>query len=247
MGQYHFALGKLIALQSPYYKMGFFPELQIVRSLIYYKNCKYSDTLASVKHFQTTYAPLKKQLKELVSRRKKKKWLIQYYEYFLKQDSLLKNKQKTKLPPSLIALMSSGKAIRNYRSLLINLGKELTIIRSKGARWKESNLGRALLEVALNFRTTLKKFAGGTIWYSLKRNLSEVSNLLGQAMIIQLETLQAQKKELMRYAEGGGIEQDEYRYTIVTEQSHIYWPYQGEYWRDEIGNYRQFIQGECKR
>ncbi len=247
MGQYHFALGKLLALQSPYYKMGFFPELQILRSLIYYKNCKYQDTLASVKHFQKIYTPLKKQLKELISRRKKKKWLIQYYEYFLKQEAFIKEGKKTELPPSLIALMSADKAIRNYKTLLKSLAKELAIIRSKGRRWKESNLGRALLEVALNFRTTLKKFAGNTIWASMKRNLKEVSNLLGQAMIIQIETLEAQKTELMHYAEGGGIEQDEYRYTIVTEQSHIYWPYQGEYWRDEIGNYRQFIQGECKR
>lgn len=247
LDQYHFALGKLIALQSPYYLLGFFPELQILRALIYYRNCKYEDTKQTVFRFEKKYQPLKKQLKEIVARRKKKKWLIQYFEYYLKQEQLLKAGQKTEIPSSIVARLGEEKSLKNYRLLLDKLTNELKIIRSKGARWKESNLGRSLLEVALGFRTTLKKFAGANIWRSMRQVLRELSKLLSDSGVIQLETLQAQKKELMRYAEGGGIEQDEYRYTIVTEQSHTYWPYQGEYWRDEIGNYREFIQGECKQ
>lgn len=247
MEQYHFSLGKLLALKSPYYRTGFFPELEILRSLIFFKTCKYEDTKVAVKNFRKQYTPLQKKLTGLLANRKKRKWRQEYFTYYSKQLKLLKTGVKTDIPASIIASIGKEKALRNYLALMSKVNSELNGIRGKSSSWRESNIGKRLLAQAVSLRTTLRKQAGDSIYLALRILRNDISKQINQSRIIQLETLQNQKRELMRYAEGGGIEQDEFRYTIVTEQTHIYWPYQGEYWRDEVGYYRQFIQGECKQ
>ncbi|MCB9638319.1 MAG: hypothetical protein H6727_05330 [Myxococcales bacterium] len=244
---YHFSLGRLLGLQSAFYKISFFPELQILQSLIFFQNCKYEDTNQSIKRFEAFYNPLQKKMKALLARRTKDKWDTQYYDYFRQQQKLLKERKTTDLLPSLIAIVEQDKSLRNYQSLMDKTDAEIETIRSKGSAWKTSNLGRALLERALRTRSVLKKLAGISIYVALREIRKDVTKQVNQAQVIKLETLQKQKQELDRYAQGGGIEQDEYRYTLITEQSHIFWPYQGEYWLDEVAHYRQFIQGECKR
>lgn len=247
MDQYHFALGQLIALNSPYYKTGFFPELDILRALIYFKTCKYESTKETVTKFLNQYMPLNKRLKQLLAYRKTRKWRAQYYDYYRKQLKLLKAKKKTEIPASVISVLQRSKSLRNYEALMKKIEKERSLIRGKSSSWRESNIGKQMLARVVRLLSSLRAQAGSGLYRSLREVSREVGKQLNQARFIQLETLQNQKKELERFAEGGGIEQDEIRYTIVTEQNYIYWPFQGEYWRDEIGHYRQFIQGECKR
>lgn len=245
-GDYHFALGKLLALQSPYYRTGFFPELKILRALIYYKNCKYDDTKQTLNRFDKQFKPLNETLKGLNGRRSKRGWIQQYYDFYLREIANLKKKKKTTLPASILTLIGKSKELQNYQALLKKLAQEVAIIKKKGRSWKESNLGRNLVDSARGFRLVLTKFAGLAVLNVLREVNQDVTQQLVQSQLIRVQTLQQQKLELIRYAQGGGIEQDEYRYTIVTEDNHVYWPYQGEYWRDEVGYYRQFIQGECK-
>lgn len=244
---YHFSLGRILGLQSAFYQISFFPELQILQSLIYFQNCKYEETKQSIARFEAFFKPLQDKLKALVARRTKENWIAQYYEYFRSQQTLLKEGKTTDLLPSLIALVEQDKSLRNYQSLMDKTDAEIEIIRTRGSAWKTSNLGRALLETALKTREALKRRAGLSIHAALESIRKDVTKQVNQAQVIKLETLQKQKQELDRYAQGGGIEQDEYRYTLITEQSHIFWPYQGEFWLDEVAHYRQFIQGECKR
>lgn len=247
MDQYHFALGKLIALNSPYYKTGFFPELDILRALIYFKTCKYESTKETVGKFLKQYQPLKKLLQRLQNNRRNKKWRAQYYDYYRTQLKLLRANKKTQIPASVITVLSRGKALRNYEALMRKIASERKQIRGMSSTWRESNIGKRMLVRAVQLLGALRKQAGDSLYVGIREINREVGKQLNQARFIQLETLQKQKKELERYAEGGGIEQDEIPYTIVTEQNYIYWRFQGEFWRDEVGYYRQFIQGECKR
>lgn len=247
MEHYHFALGQLLALNSPYYRTGFFPELEILRALIFFKTCKYENTKETVAKFLNEYQPLKKRLDELVKNSKDKKWRAQYYDYYLQQLKLLQGNKPTEIPASVITVLSKGKALKNYEALMRKIETERTLIRGKSSSWRESNIGKAMLTRAVDLLSSLRVRAGVSLYNNIRQINLEVGQQLNQARFIQLETLQNQKKELERFAEGGGIEQDETRYTIVTEQNYMYWPFQGEFWRDEIGYYRQFIQGECKR
>ena len=247
MDQYHFALGKLIALNSPYYRTGFFPELDILRALIYFKTCKYESTKETVRKFLAQYQPLKKRLDQLESYYKKKKWRAQYYDYYRKQYKLMRANKKTDIPASVITVLNRGKALRNYEALMRKIDVERKLIRGKSSTWRESNIGKRMLSRVVNLLGALRRSAGRSLYFSIRQIKVDVGRQLNQARFIQLETLQKQKKELELYAEGGGIEEDEIRYTVVTEQNYMYWRFQGEFWRDEVGYYRQFIQGECKR
>lgn len=247
MDQYHYALGQLLALNSPYYRTGFFPELEILRALIYFRTCKYENTKETVGKFLIQYQPLKKRLDQLYKNFSEKRWRAQYYDYYRQQLQLLQSNKPTDIPASVITVLSRGKELKNYEDLMKKIETERALIRGKSASWRESNIGKRMQEQAVDLLSSLRVRAGVSLYRDLAEIRAEVGRQLNQARFIQLETLQNQKKELERFAEGGGIEQDEIRYTIVTEQNYIYWPFQGEFWRDEIGYYRQFIQGECKR
>ena len=33
--------------------------------------------------------------------------------------------------------------------------------------------------------------------------------------------------------------------TVLVDSEHVVWPFEGEYWRDELGYYRQEISDAC--
>ena len=37
-----------------------------------------------------------------------------------------------------------------------------------------------------------------------------------------------------------------YRYSTAVDDERVYWPYEGEYWRDELGTYQYTLTKGCK-
>jgi len=52
-GDYPRALGNIHTIQSPYFPRSFYPEADIVRSVIYFTTCQYDDATTLVARFRT--------------------------------------------------------------------------------------------------------------------------------------------------------------------------------------------------
>ena len=80
------------------------------------------------------------------------------------------------------------------------------------------------------------------------RLVEELQDLQNQADTIELEIATFTRSELDQEAQqqmmeaarsgGGNVEVDE---------EHQMWPFNGEYWRDELGFYRQVVTSQCGR
>jgi len=81
----------------------------------------------------------------------------------------------------------------------------------------------------------------------LHRTRLDLGSLMAQAEILRLEAVSGRRLELTRMAADpdavDAAEQLEQRY--ATDPDYVYWPFSGEYWRDELGYYRPAVEGRC--
>ena len=55
---YQGALGALYSLKDPYFALGFFPELNVLEAIIYWRNCHFDKAEQALQTFQSSYASL---------------------------------------------------------------------------------------------------------------------------------------------------------------------------------------------
>ncbi|MFN7143579.1 MAG: hypothetical protein ACK4YP_07390, partial [Myxococcota bacterium] len=74
-----------------------------------------------------------------------------------------------------------------------------------------------------------------------------LGDLLTQAEIIRFEVVDARRGIINDLMAGGGLKdtsRDDIDFAVSTNK--IYWPFNGEFWQDELGYYRYTEQGSCK-
>ena len=83
----------------------------------------------------------------------------------------------------------------------------------------------------------------------LEQERDELRDLLGKALRIKFET-QEKEKQLLEQKIAGQEGQPEvlhcYRYSVAVPDTDVYWPYEGEYWRDELGTYQYTLTKGCR-
>ena len=83
----------------------------------------------------------------------------------------------------------------------------------------------------------------------IQRVYDELNGLLSQALRIKYETLRAQrstlkKEKFLTPEEVAQMREAEFP-PPSTDEEHMYWPFEGEYWRDELGAYTYLISNRC--
>ena len=76
----------------------------------------------------------------------------------------------------------------------------------------------------------------------------DYSNLLRQSQIVYLEVVKAQKEEFEdKFRNPEYVETyEQLEHSYATESSLVYWPFTGEFWKDELGYYRFTEHGSCR-
>jgi hypothetical protein len=79
--------------------------------------------------------------------------------------------------------------------------------------------------------------------------VDELNDLISQSLKIEFEVASAEKGVLENRLQGAGFENRSTQKGPIyaTDDEHIYWPFTGEYWRDELGYYLYTIKSECGR
>ena len=92
-------------------------------------------------------------------------------------------------------------------------------------------------ELVLGEVGTLARSRLQAVHRDLRRHLTD-------ALKIKFETLSAQKREIEQgVAKDGG--QYDAQVDLDMDEEHMYWPFTGEYWKDELGSYTVAIQSRC--
>lgn len=256
-GRYGHALGILHTLDSPYFNTQYYPEAGILKALSFFGRCRYKQVKTIVRKYTSRYKPLVKAIDEFLSQNRTPRKMFGALLRMRNQEAAqgLDNDDSGQKFQRLLNLTFQDKRIRNFFVYIKELERELGMFGSLPAVWQSSSLARNVRK-QLNLERTKYVVRAGT--RARRRFLdarSELQEFISQALKIRYETLEAEKKRLRDTLAQRGTFTMRSRssrrkrklITVSTHEDFVFWPFQGEYWVDELGYYRFRIKGECRK
>ncbi len=248
LGEYEKALGNMITLHSPFFRDEYFPEALILKSVIYYENCRYPEATEIVDEFNRTYLPLYQELERVLSGT----FTTPQDYYDVLADIQKQNREDSgeisKMLERILKLALSDRELKHLNDSILELEAEADSISSKRDLFRFSDLAKTLLGDLEAQRIEQQKKAGFYAKRKLERERRELAQLNYRALAIKAEIGTSEKDALeASLAEGKNVTaMKKYRYSTAVDDERVYWPYEGEYWRDELGTYQYTLTKGCK-
>ncbi|RLB56898.1 MAG: hypothetical protein DRI34_08485 [Deltaproteobacteria bacterium] len=248
LGKFQKALGNLITLDSPFFRDEYFPEGLVLKAVTYYENCRYPESNQIVKEFQERFEPLHKELKKLLAQASTPETA---YRQLLAIQKAPPRGEAGRMLRRILKLALSDKDLKLLNSSVLELERELRRIHRSKSVFSNSKLAKRLVDYLNERKKGLIKKAGVLTKRRLEQEREYLASLLSQALRIKLENDTAELEVLKRMQASG--EEDlgptllPYQWTAATDDEKLYWPYEGEFWRDELGTYEYTLTWGCRK
>jgi len=238
------ALGNIHTLNAPYFEDQFFPESLILRAVIYFQNCLYDRSSEAIKEFNAKYPPLKSQIDTVVGQYKDP---TEFYEYALK----IKNNTAglSEEIGRLARAALSDKTLNKTFEYVDELDRELKQVQGADPAWKATAIAGVVLQDLTLQKSLAQNEAGQLAQQRLQRVSKEIQELIKQAIKVEYETINGQKNQLEASLRNEQVVPANVanQTNIVPDDEHLFWPFDGQYWKDELGSYRFKIRSVCGR
>ncbi|MEN0068164.1 MAG: hypothetical protein AAGA48_38930 [Myxococcota bacterium] len=240
-------LGLVLTVEAPYFENSkFIPDLTVLRALTFFNLCDWNETERLLQDFETTYTPITEEIdvvlaKFLANKQARKLWDQAYDRYFGE------NPEPTTLDQSMFNEILRNRDLAAIVDHLTLMDEEMVKIQETPAQWRET-VGSNLTEIMQKDRLAYKKRAGGELLRELKKQNENLKDLLLQSEVIRFEVSDAQATDYAYRAkyvddlESGGRPVVDY----AADPTTVYWPFNGEFWRDELGYYEYAEQNQCR-
>jgi tetratricopeptide (TPR) repeat protein len=238
IGDYEKTLGNLLTIQSPYFEDEYFPESWVLEAIVYYENCRYPEARRVLDTFQRKYEPVYDELARITARPQPP---AAFYDVVRAGGS-----------GTMRRILKLALTDRNIHALAESIGElEAELDRGIGGRrpaFRESALARELNVKLTAERARLVEEAGQRARGKLEYERDQLRALLTQALRIQIEVSRKEREALEgSLATGAQVEVlKDLKYSTAVSDEHLYWPYEGEFWRDELGTYSYTLTKGCK-
>lgn len=249
-GRFRSALSNFHSLHSAFYEETYLPESLLLRAIVYLYICKYDEMDKVLDLFARIYKPVYKNVDKTLAS------VNDDNRYFNMMNEMMRLAKKPDASdaggplPYLVAQKISREAdfqaaFQYIRKLL----EEKKRIEGLPAAWRNGPIGQYSKKV-LNTRLTKAKSKAGKIvrqhMFALKEDLID---LLEQEGFIRYEMINGRKESLKKRIAGKElpaqeIDSDNQR-DFYIQNGFEYWPYRGEYWLDELGNYHYVGKQSC--
>jgi hypothetical protein len=239
------ALGNVHTLSSPYFETAFYPEALVLQAVIYFSQCDYPRARQSVIHFTEVYQPIRDELETSIQQYQDN---AAFFEFLRRV-----REERAELSPEVARVvrntLSDRTLLRNIEYVRI-LDEEEERLNQMPPAFRNSTVGARILQDIAAARAVAVDNAGNLARSRYQRLLEELQELLNQSTAIEIEILNAMRGELtqeMRDEQASNSAPTRTARTVEGDREHIIWPFEGEYWRDELGFYRQPIASQCGR
>lgn len=246
-GDYPRALGNIQTLQSPYFPNGFYPEAEILKAVIYFANCDYPKATIVVAKFDQRYKPIKEGLEKVLGRFQGANQEEPFYK-FLKQVREGDANVDEKIRPIVEGALSDRELLKNMEYVRI-LDEEIGHYRKSPPALKGSGLGRQIEDSLKIARDLAVRHTGELAHQRYQRMLDELNEHVRNGKKILIDINSAQRNLLDEALKKDQVTAEESQIfgVVKPDSEHVLWPFDGEYWRDELGFYRAVVMSACKR
>jgi hypothetical protein len=242
IGDYEKTLGNLLTLQSPYFQDEYFPESYVLEAIVYYENCRYPEARRVLESFARLYEPVYEELAGITTRPQTPE---AYFE-------VLQRSPGGKSGAIMRRILKGAYTDQNIRRLAESIGEiEGEMDHGIGGRrpeFRESALAKDLLQKLGADKAALVQEAGARARGKLEYERDSLRTLLAQALRIRIE-VSRKEREALEGALAKGSQVDvvrDLKFSTAVSDEHLYWPYEGEFWRDELGTYSYTLTKGCK-
>ena len=238
------ALGTFQMLNSPYYKKWFYPDLGILEATIYLNLCKFDQSKLALARLQKDYLDRRPALKKFKDQvvEKGPEWAWNAMMTYYNGDG-----EKTLGLPRLFAdAVMDDLAFYNIYKVVQVLQKERDALKANISSLGE--LGEEVLK-RVEEQLRIKINEGGLVVQQRLAGLdAELQRLDLQATQISFDLDKEEKEQIQERIKSGDAAKTRAdvgtTLFVVADDWHP-WPFEGEYWLDEIGNYRSNLRTEC--
>jgi TolA-binding protein len=244
------ALGNIHTLQAPYFENFVKPEsvaeALTVRATIYFYNCLYDRAAEAIVDFNKRVPALAQELAKLVQGTTDN---TEFFELALKIQ-----KGKSGLPKN---VERAAKAVLSDLSLsrrfdyIEQLDAEMKRFDESEAAWKSTAVANAVYTDLTLQKSLTTNEAGDLARARVTRLVSELAQLIKRVIKIEYEILQGEKgtlqQEIVSEQQVTKINKSKEVGNVRVDDEHLFWPFTGEYWRDELGYYRVKLLNKCAR
>jgi len=240
-------LGNIHTIHSPFFENRFFPESYILRAITFLRQCRYDRVRESLKSFRDRYSPVFNDVKAILS-----KYQDDYKGFFrLVYDYRIGSLNRYRNAWEILDKLSRTDAYREAGDTVRFADREINRLRDYGARWQSTGLQDELRNFLVTKKTAAISDAGrrlykqATGFYGYLRELSDQTGLIqAEQMLGKVDQLRSQIK--VGTAEKkvnfiGGMQE------LNVAEDLEFWPFEGEYWEDELGGYVYNVDSKCQK
>lgn len=248
------ALSNFQTLHSSYYEDDFAPESLILRAIVYLFICKYDEMEKVIKLFNRIYKPVRSNISRFLegSASEDKYWReIQNVDKYLREVQAGKDvdQPKGRLPFMVSKWITKQSNVRKNLNYLNVIGDEKAVFDKQPSGWKDSAVGRYAQRVLDRRVKSTQELVAKQSRANLVKLKSDLRDYFEQVDLLELEQTRGQKEAVGKKIKGKvareQITADESRDFFISN-GYDYWPFQGEYWLDELGNYHYVGVQACE-
>ncbi len=250
LAEYEKALGNLVTIQSPFFADEYYPESSILKAITFYENCRYPEARAFLGEFKEEYDGVIKELERLVAQKRAPE---QLYEELTTLQKTIEEGQDDKagsfkITARLIRLALSDKRLNSIKDAIVEVDEEAERLTTVAAPFGGSTVQMGLQAGIAERKKQLVESAGKLLDQKLKQELAFLKDLQAKLLRIQFEITKQEKESLEESLRNQTrtVPLGEYNFVTATDDERQYWPFEGEYWRDELGTYQYTLTRGCR-
>jgi tetratricopeptide (TPR) repeat protein len=242
--EYSRAMGNIHTLNSPYFEDAYYPEALVLKAVIFFSACQITNAEAMIAQFHERYDPVQTELETTLAEFQDNQ---QFFDFLQR----VRSGQADNLSPRIRAVVASALSDRTllrhleYYRLLEAEEQRLT---QAPPEFQNSSLGSRILQDVSIAKSFAVEQTGDLARGRYNRLIEELGELMNQVDTVELEIATYQRGQLSQemqeqqteVARSGGL-------NVEVDEEHQVWPFDGEYWRDELGFYRQQVTSQCGR
>ena len=244
------ALSNFQTLHSPFYQNYYQPESLILRAYVYLYICRYYEMEKVLDLFNGLYLPTLKAVNRSLNAGSRHKLYFNEIMAAKRAKEYGPAAAPSTLPPVVLSRVMKSSKFKRYLRYLKKLEEEKNKLKSLPASWVRSRVGRNANYILKARSETVKKLAGKEVRGLLKKIRNDIKRLIRSEEYLRYDMLRGKreflkKKIAKKYARLPQIDERTSR-SYYIQNGYDYWPFTGEHWVDELGNYHYVGSHKCR-
>ncbi len=242
-------LSNFQTLHSTYYEDAYMPETLLLRSIVYLYICKYDEMEKVLTLFETQYIPAANKINQFLTQQNSADLYFQEVNkaFIMKKDA--DAKKTFSIPYNAIKHIAEEGDVRRTYNYLKKIGDEKKVV-DENPNLKNTPIGTYAVRVINNRMRSARNLIGDMVRAHLLNMRLELKDLNEQASFIRYEMINGKKEFLKKKISGRALTEEQVDEnqdrSFYVQNGYEYYPFQGEYWLDEVGNYHYLGKQSCE-